>query len=211
MGIDELTAKLAETTSLTSAPWLFHPLLRLLAEGEPVSVEDLAHAIGRSIGQVRQTLAALPDVEIDHQGRVVGYGLTLLPTPHRFEVDGRRLYTWCALDTLVFPALLGRTARIESPCHGTGTPVRVTVGPIGVTSVDPATAIVSIVVPGKPDSIRGAFCDHVHFFASTQAAQGWHDEHPAGTVHTVAEAFRLRQPLVETLLEQRPADPGCCR
>jgi hypothetical protein len=100
MGIDELTAKLAETTSLTPAPWLFHPLLRLLAEGEPVSVEDLAHAIGRPIGEVRQTLAALPDVEIDHRGRVVGYGLTLLPTPHRFEVDGRQLYTWCALDTL---------------------------------------------------------------------------------------------------------------
>ncbi|WP_455153162.1 organomercurial lyase [Cupriavidus basilensis] len=31
---------------------------------------------------------------------LVGYGLTLRETRHAFEVDGRRLYTWCAFDTL---------------------------------------------------------------------------------------------------------------
>ncbi|MDA8147285.1 MAG: organomercurial lyase MerB [Actinomycetota bacterium] len=190
---------------------LYRPLLCLLADGQPVSIEDLAEAAGRTVDDVRQTVASLPDVELDDQGRIVGYGLTLRETPHRFEVDGQRLYTWCALDTLVFPALLSRTARIESPCHGTGTTVRVTVEPTGVTNVDPPTAVVSIVASFEPASLRSAFCDHVHFFASPQAAQGWHDEHPAGTVHAVAEAFRLGQPLVETLLEQRPADPGCCR
>jgi hypothetical protein len=39
------------------------------------------------------------DTEYDAHGRVVfGSGLTLRPNPHRFEVDGRTLYTWCALD-----------------------------------------------------------------------------------------------------------------
>ncbi|MCQ4438245.1 organomercurial lyase, partial [Clostridioides difficile] len=46
--------------------------------------------------------------EWDDYGNVVGYGLTLRETPHTFEVDGRRLYTWCAFDTLFFPALIDR-------------------------------------------------------------------------------------------------------
>jgi alkylmercury lyase len=102
--------------------------------------------------------ASLPDVELDDHGRIVGYGLTLRETPYRVEVDGKRLHTWCALDTLVFPTLLGRSARIYSSRHGTGTPIRITVEPTGVTSVDPETAVVSIVGPVEQSSVRSAFC-----------------------------------------------------
>jgi len=210
MEIDELTTRLRQTTSFDSMGGLYRPLLRLLADGQPVSIEDLAATASRPVDNIRQTVASLPDVELDDQGRIVGYGLTLRETPHRFEVEGKRLYTWCALDTLVFPALLGRTARVESPCHGTGTPVRVTVEPTGVTSVDPATAVVSIVAPVEQASVRSAFCDHVHFFASPEAAQGWLDDHPGMSIHPVVEAHRLGQPLIEALLEDRPADEGCC-
>ncbi len=210
MDIHELSAKLVQTTSLTADQWLFRSLLRLLAQGEPVTIDDLANATGRPSDQVRQTLSALPDVERDDQGRIVGYGITLRPTPHHFEVNGQRLYTWCALDTLIFPSLLDLTAHIQSPCHGTGIPVRVTVEPTGVTSVEPATAVVSIVTPDEHASIRSAFCDQVHFFASPEAAKGWLDEHPGMTVHPVTEAHQLGQPLVEALLGDRAKDPGCC-
>jgi len=209
MEIDERTVRLRQTTSFDSMGGLYRPLLWLLANGQPVSIEDLAAAAGRPVDDIRQTVASLPDVELDDHGRIVGYGLTLRETPHHFEVDGKRLYTWCALDTLVFPALLGRTARIESPCHGTGTTVRVTVEPTGVTSVDPETAVVSIVAPVEQAGVRSAFCDHVHFFASPEAAQGWLGDHPGMSIHPVAVAHRLGQPLVEALLEQRPADPDC--
>lgn len=210
MEIDEPMTGLRQTTSFDSMGGLYRPLLRLLADGQPVKIEDLADAAGRPVDNIRQTVASLPDVELDDQGCIVGYGLTLRETPHRFEVEGKHLYTWCALDTLVFPAVLGRSARIESPCYGTGTPVRVTVEPTGVTSVDPATAVVSIVIPDEHAGIRSAFCDHVHFFASLRAAQGWLDDHPGMSIHPVAEAHRLGQPLVEALLEDRPADEGCC-
>lgn len=63
-----------------------------------------------------QMLADLPDLETDVQGHIVGSGLTLRPTPHRFTIDGRQLYTWCALDTLIFPAVLGQVATVEAPC-----------------------------------------------------------------------------------------------
>jgi len=208
MDIDELTAELDHSLGSREPPRLYGPLLRLLALGKPVSVDDLTATTGLPAGEVRQALADLPDLETDEQGRVVGYGLTLRPTPHRFMVDGQRLYTWCALDTLVFPALLGRVASIESPCHGTGTPVRVTVDPeAGVTSVEPATAVVSIVTPGEHTSIRTAFCNQVHFFASRQAAQPWLDEHPGITVLPIVDAHRLGQSLIPTLLEAPTSRP----
>jgi alkylmercury lyase len=93
MEIDEVTARLRQTTSSDSMGGLYRPLLRLLADGEPVSIEDLAAAAGRRVDDIRQTVASLPDVELDDHGRIVGYGLTLRETPHHFEVDGKRLYT----------------------------------------------------------------------------------------------------------------------
>jgi alkylmercury lyase len=65
----------------------------LLARGAPVSVDDLVAATGRSLAEVQGVLGDLADLETDDQGTIVGYGLTLVPTAHRFEVAGRLLYT----------------------------------------------------------------------------------------------------------------------
>jgi alkylmercury lyase len=102
----------------------------------------------------------------------------------------------------------GEPVSVESACHGTGAPVRVTVDPAaGVTSVDPATAVVSIVTPGEHSSIRTAFCNQVHFFASRQAARPWLDEHPGMTVLPAVDAHRLGQSLLPALLEAPTSDP----
>lgn len=193
----------------SARPWLWRPLLQLLAQGEPVTVGQLAHATGRTAGQVRQALAANPDTEYDENGCIIGSGLTQRPTPHRFEVDGKQLYTWCALDTLVFPAVLGATARVESPCHATGTPIRLTVAPDGVTDLTPADAVVSIVTPDDMASVRSAFCNHVHFFANPAAAQDWLTDHPGMTVLPVADTYQLGRPLTQNLLDG-PAPQSCC-
>ncbi|WP_445261008.1 organomercurial lyase MerB [Pseudonocardia sp. D17] len=147
-----LTAAFNGGGAASARPWLWRPLLQLLAQGRPVTVEQIAQATGRTPDQVRGALAANPDTEYDESGRITGSGLTQNPTPHHFEVDGRKLYTWCALDTLIFPAVLGRPARVTSPCHATGTPVRLTVEPDQVTSVEPTTAVVSIVPTPRPPS-----------------------------------------------------------
>lgn len=203
-----LNDSLGSTGRPRSQPWLFRPLLQLLATGQPVSINQLADATGGTIDQVREA-AGNPETEYDEGGRIVGSGLSQNPTPHRFEVDGRTLYTWCALDTLIFPAVLGRPAHVTSPCHATGTPVRVTVEPDRVTSVEPATVVVSIVTPDAPASIRAAFCNQVHFFASPDAARDWLQEHPGATVLPVADAYELGQPLTQTLLrDDNP--PACC-
>ncbi len=190
-----LAGKLTDTLTSTDSglSWLWAPLLRLLATGEPVADTDLAQATGRNVDEVRQALAELPDAEYDEAGRIVGYGLTHRPTQHRFTVDGRPLFTWCALDTLLFPAVLGQVADVESPCWTTGTPVRLTVQPDRVTHVDPVDSVVSLATPDHPGSVRTAFCQQVHFFTDKETAQPWLAEHPEATVLPVAEAFALGQ------------------
>src|SRR3989442_9036358 len=44
----------------------------------------------------------------DKQGRIIGFGgLAVREMPHRFKVDGRTLYTWCAWDSLFIPVTRG--------------------------------------------------------------------------------------------------------
>ena len=110
--ITDLTNRLADPGESGLDAGLLVPLLRLLVDGDPVSIEELAAAAGRTVDDVRRGLAAVPDTEYDAQGRILGQGLTLRPTNHRFTVAGEELYTWCALDTLIFPALVERALGI---------------------------------------------------------------------------------------------------
>ncbi|GAC1368479.1 MAG: organomercurial lyase MerB [Pseudarthrobacter sp.] len=207
----DLTDRLTSPdTGIEPSLWL--PLLHLLAQGEPVVIGDLVAVTGRTEPEIRAALAAVPDTEYDGDGRIIGQGLTLRPTPQRIELAGEQLYTWCAMDTLIFPALLGTTARISSTCYATGVPVRLNVGASGATGVEPATAVVSLVNPEDMSSVRSAFCNQVHFFASTEAARPWLDAHPGGSVVPVTEAHRTGTAMAGSLLDEilptQPAAPG---
>ncbi len=174
---------------------LFRQLLSLLAEGNPVSPDEIAAATGKRRGEVAQLLRELPSVEVDEKGNLVGLGLTLRPTPHKFEVGGRTLYTWCALDTLIFPLILAKPARIESPCPMTGTIVRLQVTPDRLVSLDPSGACMSLVTPESIEDVRGVFCSNVHFFSSSQAASQWLLDNPHAVILSVAEGYALAQQL----------------
>jgi len=129
-----------------------------------------------------------------------GHGITLRRTPREFTVDGQQLFTWCALDTLIFPTVLGRAATVASPTPGTGELVRLAVDPAaGVTELDPATAVVSVLIPDTTSGVRSAFCNQVHFFATPEAAQNWLNQHPGSAILSVAEAFDLGRRLAQDL------------
>jgi alkylmercury lyase len=179
------------------------PTLTLLADGRPASPEEITAAAGKSPEEVRAALDRFPSAEWDEQGRIVGLGLTLRLTPHRFEVEGRTLFAWCALDALLFPVLLERSASIESPCRGTGDPVRVEVTPAGIEAVEPPSAVVSVVAAQDLANIRSVGCNNTHFFISPEAASRWLEKHPEATILPVQEAFRLGRLLAEGLF--RPA------
>jgi alkylmercury lyase len=172
--------------------WLY--MLRTLAKDKPVSLGSIAIALGMSIGDVETALNNFKDIVYDNDGNVVACGLSLIPTPHCFQVDGRNLFTWCALDTLMYPVALQQTAQVESHCPVTGVAVRLTVTPTGITALTPSEAVISIVIPGAQAgccSVRNAFCSQVHFISSPQAADAWRSAHPEATILPVEDAWQL--------------------
>jgi len=189
--------KIAESLSSGNHPeefaTLIVTLLRQLVLGRPVSLVALDAALGWPAQRVATVLKQAPGTEYDEQGNILGLGLTLRETPHVFEVEGRRLYTWCALDTLMFPVLIGKTARVASRCAATGTPITLTVAPEAVLDVEPAETMVSLLTPGTSPDIRCSFCCHVHFFASPSAANAWALTHQGIEVVPVESAFGLGQ------------------
>lgn len=200
LNIDELADRLADWQQ--ELPWPVEDLavvaaaIAELAGGEPVEVARIAARADRPALEVLDFLRRSP-AEFDDDGRLVGFGLTLRPTPHRVELDGRVLYTWCAPDTLELPAMLGKPVRIESPCFATGEAIRIEVDPDGVRAVDPEQAVVSIVTPDACLSdFRERACDEQHFFASAEAAAGWRDARPGAIVVPVRDGFVLTRALM---------------
>lgn len=200
----DLVARLAAPDETGLDPTILVPLLRLLASGDPVEVTTLAATAGRTLEQTRAQLAKLPDTEYDDEGRVVGQGLTLRPTPHRFTLDGAELYTWCALDTLVFPLVLDRQAHVESVSPASGQPIRLSAGPRGVRDVEPATAVLSLVNAADIATIRSSFCNQVHFFTSVSDARSWLETNPGGRVMPITDAFDFATQLTTALLATLP-------
>lgn len=181
-------------------------LLRLIAQGQPVPLASLAANLDQTEEAVAQGVERLTNVERDEQGRIVAaVGLSLRPTPHHFTVADRALFTWCALDTLMYPALLGESACVSSPCPVTGTPIHLQVTPESVQQLDPPETVVSLVVPEAEAAacdIRGTFCDIVHFFVSREAAETWAGKHPAGQdlhILSVPAAFAIGAHITQQL------------
>lgn len=172
---------------------------RLLTEGEPVKVEDIARASGLGVEDVQRCLRGSSDITDD--GRVEAtMGLSLRPTQHRIKIGETQLYTWCALDLLFIPPTLGVTADVESPSPTSGQFVRAVVAPSGIGELDPEDAVVSVVpIRSDSDEIRGAFCNFVHFFASDGDAAPWVESHPEGWVLPAKEAFQLGIRFVDRL------------
>ncbi|MGH7775572.1 MAG: organomercurial lyase MerB [Candidatus Dormibacterales bacterium] len=165
-------------------------LVRALAEGRPVRVEELAASANLPVGDVERLLRSQPGTEWDEAGLLVGFGLTTRPTAHRFQVDATALYTWCATDTLLFTVILGQPSIIDSTCPATGQSIQIELDPHAVISVRPEEAVVSQRHHGELLSdVRSQVCDQGHFFASPTAASTWSAEYPEGEVLRVAEAF----------------------
>ncbi|MCZ6446375.1 MAG: organomercurial lyase MerB [Planctomycetota bacterium] len=178
-------------------------LYQQLAGGDPVSLENLASAFSLSATEVKEVLgtSTLAAVEYDERGRVVGFGgLTLNPTPYRFELGGQRLYTWCALDTLFIPRILKKRARVLATCPVSGRRIRLTVAPDRVEECKPHDAFVSLVMPEASQlkgQLRSSFCCHVHFFASEEAADNWLSQNQGAFILPVKEAFEVAQSMTD--------------
>ena len=192
--LDALAESLAGTFPGSDDAPLARALLRELTRRETVSDAALAASTGREERDVTATLARWPNVRRDQQGRVEAFGgLSLVPTKHRFEVGGRRLYTWCAWDTLFLPALLDDQADVASSCPMTGIEVRLTVAPDRVLATHPEDVWVSFPLPAQTstDDIVESFCCHVHFLAGADTARTWASTRLGTFALGVPDAFDL--------------------
>jgi alkylmercury lyase len=179
--------------------WL--PLWHLLAEGSPVSLERLASVSLRSLPELQAALPSL-DVRLDREGNILASGLSLLPTAHQFHLGEQALYTWCALDTLVFAPLLGRTARVVSICPVTGKEIRLTVTPEAIRDLSPSDAVISVHLPGEETNlchVQDDICNDGLFFVSRDVAAAWPALHPQAVLLTVEEAAQLGRDLATTI------------
>jgi len=184
-----------EVSRLTVRLW------REIARGGPVSperVEQIASALDLPQQTAHEVLDKM--CERDQDGNGVGIaGLSQNQHPHRFTVNGIPLATWCAWDSLFLPVMLQQTAEVSSSCPTTGEVIQLTITPQGATSYQPASTVISIVIPQPTtkglesvEEIWMTFCHHVHFFASLQAAQEWVATRGQQiAILTIEEAFEL--------------------
>ncbi len=171
-------------------------LYRLLSEGQPVPLNQIADAVRMPEATMEATILKWPLFR-DDRGAVIGFGgLTVAEMPpHRFTVDGRTLHTWCAWDSLFLPGILGKTATIESICPVTNARISLEVGPQGVRNQVPSTIVVSFLTPDRPfdRNVIVNFCHFVHFFRDAKAAEVWISRHPGTFLLSLDEAFALGQ------------------
>jgi alkylmercury lyase len=180
---------------------LWPALLRLLAEGKPVSPEQLAASSHRSLQEV-QVLLHAADVRVDDEGNILALALSLVPAAHQFHLGEHVLYTWCALDTLAFPALLGRTARVISSCPVTGRAIHLTVTPETILDQEPASAVISVRLPGEDTDlchVQEDLCNAGYFFVSHEVASAWPSLHPQAVLLSLEEAFELGRVLANVI------------
>ena len=169
-------------------------LYRLLAEGEPVSLDRVAQHLNVSRDPVREVLNSWPAVYFDEENNVIGFwGLALREMPHHFKVNGRQLYTWCAWDSLFIPELLGKTAEVESTCPITGDTISLTVGPKQVENSSPDSAVVSFLSPATSFDMKviASFCHYVLFFSSEESGNQWIANHENTFLLSLNDAHQI--------------------
>jgi alkylmercury lyase len=176
-------------------------LYRELAKGNAVSTDQIARALGVSVAEGRALLerdSIKRFIYPDNEGRVLGFGgLAVAPMHHRFEVDGRMLWTWCAWDSLFIPAILGRSARVTSADPETREIVRLVVTPDRIESVVPEGALVSFiqseaeVFSTSAANVMASFCHFIFFFSSRSSGERWVAKHPASFLYSLEDALAL--------------------
>lgn len=212
----ELGRNFAEVMATQSDPlvdhrdWLWPAVWRVLAEGSPASARQIADLSGRPVADVETVIDDSRQAEVDRDGRVLGIGLTLLPTPHRLQLADRdhALYVWCVPDAFAVASVLGKQLRLTTRCHSTGRHLALDLAPGRIRAIDPPEAVVSFVTSPNLSDLRGTICRHQNLFADAQAAQPWLDDHPDGAVVPVAEAFDVMAPVLPPAASAEPRPEG---
>lgn len=194
-------------------------MLNLIANGKSASMTDFASAFQypsfllKTYFYFNNTAA---NFDFDSKGNIIGIGLTHKPTKHHIIIRGNSLYTWCALDLLLFPLMLNEAVQVKTPCPLTGTEIAFSISPRGIKDLNLEGAAVSFVIPNPAeakDNIRKSFCHFANFFQDSKTAAEWKAQHPQALILSIDEAFAFTEKVVFTLIEspKNKIYSRCCR
>ncbi len=168
----------------------------LLAGAEPVTPPDLAAETGLPAEQVSQLMGQLERggrLRRDAKGRLLAAaGLSLVPDRHEIELDGRRLWTWCAYDFLGIFAALGADGRALSPSPADGQAIE-----IRFVRGRPVQSRALLFRPDQElrdrcQNVYEEWCSNSNLFATRELAAGWARARGVpGRVLELEEASRL--------------------
>lgn len=169
---------------------LARAILEQMAQGKPVEKAQLSAALHLPLEALEQRLVGLPDLEYDQQGCIVGWGVTLVPTRHRFRIQGQDLFTWCAFDTVLFPPQLRAEAQVHSTCPATGRTIAFVATPDGgIKNLSQDACVMSLFIPTEQRNRgRAGFCEPSLFFWDEPAATSFLATHPEALLLSIEEA-----------------------
>lgn len=185
----------ASAPKIEGAEQIAISLYHQLATGSPVTIDRLAEAAGTGIDDTARTLSAWPGVYVDDRGAVIGFwGLAIEPMPHRLNVDGRTLYTWCAWDGLFIPEILGVSANFVTHCPVSQAEISVDLDRHGGFETQTPDVVMSFLKPEKgmfDGDIIGQFCHYVYLFRDRPTAQPWLESNPDAILLDLPQAVEL--------------------
>jgi alkylmercury lyase len=195
--LEQIAGQFEQLTDNQGSEFLsrFAKILSLLAEGRPVPLKEVAENLRISPAKAKVLLTKYGG-EFDTEGNLIGLGLTQVPTPHMFEVSGHKLYAWCAADTLLFPMILGRTARVKTSDPVSQAEISLTITPRGVQEIEPAGAVLSWSTHVGGD-VRTSFCNFTHWFASRENARKYTARHRGVTILTADQVSGIFKIMLE--------------
>jgi alkylmercury lyase len=182
---------------------LLLPAFPLLARGEPLTVDQIANAAGVNDHAVEEALRKAR-CAFNESGCLIDlFGMMLTPSYHRLEIDGKVVFSCCALWSHVIPKLVDRVVQIESVDPQSRELVRLEIAPGKVQSVHPVTALATMAVADAASieqDVGSAFCRHVRHFASSDSARKFAAESPSCRVVEVDELHEIAAHLHEAIM-----------
>jgi len=161
---------------------------RELFKGVPLNKEEYYKLTNLSKEKADAILEKLG--ELDAQGNIIAFsGLSLIPTNHRIVINGKKLYTWCAIDAIFFTEWLDVASQIFSEDPIDKTPVELQIEGDHLLWTKPYPLFISWVETIDACDIRGSLCNHVSFFASEKTAKQWLENNPDGKILTIDDFF----------------------
>lgn len=138
------------------------------------------------------------------------------PTRHEVDLDGRSAHTYCLMDALVLPFVVGEDVEVGSSDPWTGEELRLEVTRDDV-DVEPGSAVMSVgtppvgggdgeIEPGLPggldhDRAHDNLCPYINGFRTRENHDAWADANPgiASTAVPVEASYELARDFVREL------------